>query len=161
MGGLCFPCVIVTTTNMNSFLLTLLFDLLARFTFMLEEALVHLGLLNPTEEAHSADPYPTHYVLSMDNRSPSVLPAAPVQVKTTLIKSSALPVVKYGNSIRRSKVEEHGDEDDLICAVCLNYIEKSDEIKELSNCSHVFHRECLDTWINKDQVTCPLCRSTL
>ncbi|XVE64571.1 hypothetical protein DITRI_Ditri07aG0111000 [Diplodiscus trichospermus] len=162
MGGLSFPCFVVKTTNINSFALKLLFSLLTRLTFMLEEALVHLGLINPAEEAYSADhQYPTNPVLSMDStRSPdSYLVPDPVEVETTalLIKNS-LPVVEYGNFIRRFKVHE---DDDVICVVCLNHIEKSDEIRALSHCCHMFHRECLDAWVNKDRVTCPLCRSAL
>ncbi|XP_022737305.1 E3 ubiquitin-protein ligase EL5-like [Durio zibethinus] len=131
---------------------------------MLEEALVHLGLTKPTE-VHLADDhqYPTNYVVSMDStQSPSSPVLAPVKVETTLIKNS-LQIVEYGNFIRRFQVHEDDDDDDddMTCVVCLNYIEKSDEIRELSNCSHVFHRECPDTWVNNDRVTCPLCRSTL
>ncbi|XVF10277.1 hypothetical protein REPUB_Repub07fG0168800 [Reevesia pubescens] len=161
MGGVCFPCFVMNTTNINSFASTLLFNLLTRFIFMLEETLVYLGLIKPTDEAHSADDhqYPTNYVLPMDStRSPnSSLVTSPVQVETTFIKNS-LPVVEYGNFIRKFQVHEEGD---LTCTVCLNCIEKLDEIRELSNCSHVFHRECLDKWVDKDRVTCPLCRSTL
>ncbi|XWS38119.1 hypothetical protein CRYUN_Cryun19dG0102900 [Craigia yunnanensis] len=158
MGGLSFPCIVMNTTNMNSFALTLLFNLLTRFTFMLEEKLVHLGLIKPTEEAYSADhQYPTNSVLSMDSTNSSLV-QAPVQVETTTLIKNSLPVVEYGNFIRRFKLRE---DDEVSCVVCLNYIEKSDEIRELSNCSHVFHRECLDNWVNKDRATCPLCRSTL
>ena len=124
MGGLSFPCVVMNTTNMNSFTLTLLFNLLTRFTFMLEETLVHLGLIKPTEEAYSADhQYPTNYVLSTDSTNSSLVPA-PIQVETTTLIINSLPVVEYGNFIRRFKVHK---DDDVTCAVCLNYIEKSDE----------------------------------
>uniref|UniRef100_A0A0D3FZB0 RING-type domain-containing protein n=1 Tax=Oryza barthii TaxID=65489 RepID=A0A0D3FZB0_9ORYZ len=37
-----------------------------------------------------------------------------------------------------------------------------DEVRRLSNCRHVFHRGCLDRWIeHDDQRTCPLCRAPL
>ncbi|KAF5811974.1 putative transcription factor C2H2 family [Helianthus annuus] len=36
-----------------------------------------------------------------------------------------------------------------------------DLIREIVNCKHVFHRECLDKWVDVGQVNCPLCRSVL
>ncbi|KAB1209671.1 RING-H2 zinc finger protein RHA1a [Morella rubra] len=50
------------------------------------------------------------------------------------------------------------------CAVCLNQLSMDDEIRELRNCCHVFHRECIDRWVDRDHenhVTCPLCRTPL
>lgn len=51
------------------------------------------------------------------------------------------------------------------CAVCLNQLGMRDEVRELRNCCHVFHRECLDRWLDHDRdhhhKTCPLCRAPL
>ncbi|CAL0312632.1 unnamed protein product [Lupinus luteus] len=60
-----------------------------------------------------------------------------------------LPVVSYKDLV---------DPPDS-CAVCLNEFEEVDEIRRLANCTHVFHRGCLDRWIGYDQRTCPLCRT--
>ncbi|KAI3968045.1 hypothetical protein MKX01_029295 [Papaver californicum] len=56
---------------------------------------------------------------------------------------------------------ESSSESETICAVCMNYMDRSHEMRMLSNCCHVFHRECLDKWVDQNQVTCPLCRSNL
>lgn len=45
------------------------------------------------------------------------------------------------------------------CAVCLYEFEGDAEVRRLSNCRHVFHRCCLDRWVEHDQRTCPLCRA--
>ncbi|KAK4746471.1 hypothetical protein SAY87_012783 [Trapa incisa] len=45
------------------------------------------------------------------------------------------------------------------CAVCLYEFEAGEEIRRLRNCPHVFHRGCLDRWMDCDQMTCPLCRT--
>jgi RING-H2 zinc finger protein RHA1 len=45
------------------------------------------------------------------------------------------------------------------CAVCLYEFEGGDEIRRLTNCRHIFHRSCLDRWMDHDQKTCPLCRT--
>ncbi|KAL6006765.1 Homeobox protein B-H1 [Asimina triloba] len=47
------------------------------------------------------------------------------------------------------------------CVICLREFEGDEEIRLLSNCEHVFHRGCLDRWMNFDQQTCPLCRAHL
>ncbi|KAL0923554.1 hypothetical protein M5K25_007616 [Dendrobium thyrsiflorum] len=47
------------------------------------------------------------------------------------------------------------------CAVCLYGFDASEEVRLLSNCRHLFHRCCLDRWIELDQQTCPLCRKSL
>ncbi|ERM96622.1 hypothetical protein AMTR_s00001p00271850 [Amborella trichopoda] len=66
-----------------------------------------------------------------------------------LIKSK-LAVVEY---------EEKDEESD--CVVCLNSLERGQKVRELCNCKHVFHRVCLDKWVDLGQTTCPLCRSSL
>ncbi|KAK9291784.1 hypothetical protein L1049_019734 [Liquidambar formosana] len=40
-------------------------------------------------------------------------------------------------------------------------MEANHEVRKLCNCSHAFHKDCLDAWIDEGQVTCPVCRSKL
>ncbi|WCJ42909.1 RING/U-box superfamily protein [Euphorbia peplus] len=55
------------------------------------------------------------------------------------------------------------------CAVCLGKLDGDDEVRELRNCCHVFHRDCIDRWVDHDDdhdhdenhKTCPLCRAPL
>ncbi|WOK94394.1 E3 ubiquitin-protein ligase [Canna indica] len=48
------------------------------------------------------------------------------------------------------------------CAVCLNEVRRRDSVWELANCAHVFHKGCLDRWLDHDErLTCPLCRVQL
>jgi hypothetical protein len=47
------------------------------------------------------------------------------------------------------------------CIVCLERLEATDEVRRLGNCAHVFHRGCIDGWIDLGRTTCPLCRSRL
>ncbi|KAK1392153.1 RING-type domain-containing protein [Heracleum sosnowskyi] len=53
------------------------------------------------------------------------------------------------------------DEREGQCAVCLNAMEAKELTRDLHNCSHVFHKQCLDAWIDNNNVTCPLCRADL
>ncbi|KAE8665801.1 hypothetical protein F3Y22_tig00112528pilonHSYRG00030 [Hibiscus syriacus] len=63
-----------------------------------------------------------------------------------------LPVVKFDELFVVGNPPES-------CAVCLYEFEGGEEIRWLRNCRHVFHRACLDCWVDHDQKTCPLCRT--
>ncbi|XP_022730878.1 E3 ubiquitin-protein ligase RHA2A-like [Durio zibethinus] len=65
------------------------------------------------------------------------------------------------------------------CAVCLSQLKEGDEVRELRNCRHLFHKDCIDRWVDYGQdhdhdydhdhdnddednhKTCPLCRAPL
>ncbi|XP_010932314.1 brassinosteroid-responsive RING protein 1 [Elaeis guineensis] len=48
------------------------------------------------------------------------------------------------------------------CAVCLSEVGRKDRVWELRNCRHVFHKVCLDRWLDHDEhLSCPLCRAPL
>lgn len=76
-------------------------------------------------------------------------PTKPPSVSASLIRD-LLPETKYG--------EEAGVEEGCSCAVCLLEFSSEDEIRCLRNCRHIFHRNCVDRWIDLDQKSCPLCR---
>ncbi|KAL8498490.1 hypothetical protein ACS0TY_021715 [Phlomoides rotata] len=63
-----------------------------------------------------------------------------------------LPVVKYSDLAEQVDLPEN-------CVVCLYEFKGGDEIRRLTNCRHIFHRCCLDRWMDHDQKTCPLCRT--
>ncbi|XP_059643562.1 brassinosteroid-responsive RING protein 1-like [Cornus florida] len=69
-------------------------------------------------------------------------------VSAVLIRE-LLPVVKFSDLVDPPES----------CAVCLYEFDGSDEIRRLTNCRHIFHRSCLDRWMDHDQKTCPLCRT--
>lgn len=46
------------------------------------------------------------------------------------------------------------------CSICLNEeIEQLD--KCINNCGHIFCKSCLDTWLNRGNSECPLCRQKI
>ncbi|CAK9156598.1 unnamed protein product [Ilex paraguariensis] len=71
-------------------------------------------------------------------------------VSAVLIRE-LLPIVKFSDLIDPPES----------CAVCLCEFDGSDEIRRLTNCRHIFHQSCLDRWMDRDQKTCPLCRTPL
>ncbi|KAG6593657.1 putative E3 ubiquitin-protein ligase RHA1A, partial [Cucurbita argyrosperma subsp. argyrosperma] len=64
-----------------------------------------------------------------------------------------LPVVKFSDVPQAAEAAAES------CAVCLYEFEGAEEIRWLTNCKHIFHRGCVDRWMDHDQKTCPLCRT--
>ncbi|XP_077247573.1 brassinosteroid-responsive RING-H2 [Tasmannia lanceolata] len=73
------------------------------------------------------------------------------QSVSAMLIREILPVVKFEDL-------SSGETPDS-CAVCLYEFEGAEEIRRLTNCRHIFHRSCLDRWLDHDQKTCPLCRT--
>lgn len=131
----------------------MLLNLLSYLRLVFMEAFSHLGRLNPPEQADTEEET-TNYVLLMDELCPSPVPV-PIHILTALIKKR-LPVINFSSFLKR--LGKHEDDEESMCPVCLECIKGKDEIRELCNCSHVFHRHCLDTWVDEGKVACPSCR---
>ncbi|KAI3875357.1 hypothetical protein MKX03_027451 [Papaver bracteatum] len=71
-----------------------------------------------------------------------------------------LRVMEFGDFCRKSK-KMKVEEADSICSICLDCLKTTDKIRELSRCSHVFHKGCLDMWIDRHRFSCPCCRARL
>ncbi|OWM80836.1 RING-H2 finger protein ATL39-like [Punica granatum] len=44
------------------------------------------------------------------------------------------------------------------CAICLNGYKKGDMYRIFPVCRHIFHCQCIDTWLLRSR-SCPICRS--
>ncbi|XP_039054564.1 probable E3 ubiquitin-protein ligase XERICO [Hibiscus syriacus] len=49
---------------------------------------------------------------------------------------------------------------DRKCPVCLTRFKPESEVNNLT-CGHLFHKVCLEEWLNYRKVTCPSCRTPL
>ena len=69
-----------------------------------------------------------------------------------------VPVYPTAQEIERAttlfRVNRHQDD---ICAICQDEIDINQEIRQIDHCSHLFHRDCIDTWFQAN-VHCPTCR---
>ncbi|XP_058739908.1 brassinosteroid-responsive RING protein 1-like [Vicia villosa] len=113
----------------------LFLHLLSLFAFLRSLAISFLSLLHLSDisTATSSESHSDHPTLS-----------------ATLIREF-LPVVNFRDLAEDSKSVE--------CAVCLNEFAGEEEIRCMTNCKHIFHKRCVDSWIDHDQKTCPLCRT--
>ncbi|XP_031110503.1 RING-H2 finger protein ATL57-like [Ipomoea triloba] len=62
-----------------------------------------------------------------------------------------LPAVAYASL---------GVKDMSECSICLGLFEEVEIVKVMPECCHVFHGECIDTWLST-RPSCPLCRASL
>ncbi|KAG6730089.1 hypothetical protein I3842_01G061900 [Carya illinoinensis] len=72
-----------------------------------------------------------------------------------LLIQEFLPVMKFQDLAESARPGDLPES----CAVCLYEFEDGEEIRWLRNCRHIFHRTCLDQWMDHDRKTCPLCRT--
>lgn len=84
-----------------------------------------------------------------ESNAPQPEPSIQFQSLSAVLLRELLPVVKFSELIDPPES----------CVVCLYEFDGGDEIRVLSNCRHVFHRCCLDRWMDHDRKTCPLCRT--
>lgn len=95
--------------------------------------------------------------LFSDSSSQTSSCSAPTSSANLKIVRESLSLTTFGN-IEHRLPEGHDDS----CAVCLNELRKNSQVWELTNCCHVFHKQCLERWLCYDnRLTCPLCRASL
>jgi hypothetical protein len=62
--------------------------------------------------------------------------------------------IESNSQIKKFQVNEF--EEGANCVICLSEYEKNEKIRILNNCSHSFHKSCIDKWL-KSKGKCPLC----
>lgn len=55
--------------------------------------------------------------------------------------------------------KEEEEEEEICCPICLVEFEAEDAVTHLPGCAHLFHLHCIDAWLLRGHLTCPLCRS--
>ncbi|CAO2837656.1 unnamed protein product [Amaranthus hypochondriacus] len=82
---------------------------------------------------------------------PAQISWPPKKPESASIIQDMLPVMKFSDIAW--KVQH--------CVICLYEFKDDDEIRRLRNCTHMFHRWCVDRWMEHDQNNCPVCRTPL
>ncbi len=94
------------------------------------------------------------YLIASDNQQQPAQYGSVSQVNKDIPATNYLKFKTVQNLYSRQK--------DTTCSICsIDYTEK-DTVELLKNCSHYFHKECIDTWKKtKPDSTCPICRITI
>jgi len=61
-----------------------------------------------------------------------------------------LPLINY----------QQGTGENTLCSICLNDFEVEEQVLQLPECHHLFHRECIRVWLGT-HLDCPYCRSNV
>ena len=62
--------------------------------------------------------------------------------------------------LKLKKIKENDILTETVCSICLeNY--KKNEFYRVLNCNHIFHKKCIDRWLKKDHLNCPMCRADI
>ncbi|KAJ3682520.1 hypothetical protein LUZ60_015093 [Juncus effusus] len=86
-----------------------------------------------------------HRQSTQNNPFTPIITLKPQGLKPSLICS--IPVVKFSKSCTSN----------ILCTICLNEFQVEEKLRLLPNCSHAFHIDCVDTWLQRN-TNCPLCR---
>ncbi|CAK9318740.1 unnamed protein product [Citrullus colocynthis] len=86
-------------------------------------------------------PSPTAYSPALETRG----------LDESVIRS--IPLLQYKKSTAK---EETSSE----CAVCLSEFEEDETVRIIPICSHLFHIDCIDIWLQNNP-NCPLCRTSI
>ncbi|XP_037451089.1 RING-H2 finger protein ATL1-like [Triticum dicoccoides] len=94
-----------------------------------------------------------------DHELPVVHGPTPDEPCTGLGESAirALPAFRYTKAAK-DDAATGGDASE--CAVCLGEFQEGERVRLLPGCLHVFHAECIDTWL-QGCANCPLCRAAI
>ncbi|XP_010468167.1 PREDICTED: putative RING-H2 finger protein ATL61 [Camelina sativa] len=63
----------------------------------------------------------------------------------------SIPTIDFNSKDFKDMVE---------CAICLAELVDGDKARALPSCDHLFHVECIDSWL-KSHSTCPICRKSV
>ncbi|RZR70503.1 hypothetical protein BHM03_00000320 [Ensete ventricosum] len=119
----------------------LFFQFLAWVDFAISLVSSYLGLCGPPEPLTPTWGEHALYLPATETPSSSI--------------KKQLRVVAFSRFARRRRVEE------LTCVICLSEVAGGHEVRELGNCAHGFHADCIDRWVDVGRDTCPLCRAHL
>ncbi|KAG6534352.1 RING-H2 finger protein ATL16-like [Zingiber officinale] len=132
-----FPILVITILGM----LTTSVILVSYYLFVVRcrlSWLRHSSLLASRRHRNLLHIPPVIHALSTESRG----------LDTSAIRS--IPVVTFSAGEKMASFRE--------CAICLSEFHNEERLKLLPGCSHPFHIDCIDTWLQFN-ANCPLCRS--
>uniref|UniRef100_A0A1J3EFV4 RING-type E3 ubiquitin transferase n=1 Tax=Noccaea caerulescens TaxID=107243 RepID=A0A1J3EFV4_NOCCA len=71
-----------------------------------------------------------------------------------------IPIFKFKKRDAVVGGEEDENKSSQECSVCLSEFQEEEKLRIIPNCCHVFHIDCIDTWLQSN-ANCPLCRTSV
>lgn len=68
----------------------------------------------------------------------------------------SIPILQF----KKKGSKDFGERSFCECAVCLNEFQEDERLRIIPSCSHVFHIDCIDVWL-QNNANCPLCRTSI
>ncbi|XP_019096447.1 PREDICTED: uncharacterized protein LOC109130836 [Camelina sativa] len=83
----------------------------------------------------------------------------PLTQQPLFMKGTVKLTQKVYNVVRRNSVPSETNLE-TTCAICLEDLDlsRTEDYCHVPNCSHCYHEECLNKWVDRSNGTCPLCR---
>lgn len=72
-------------------------------------------------------------------------------------RGTVLERMRLPGSEETAPEEEEDDDEEPVCAICLEEFETGQQVRLLA-CSHLYHRTCIDPWLQSSSNSCPLCK---
>ncbi|KAK8327609.1 hypothetical protein V6Z12_A11G194200 [Gossypium hirsutum] len=71
-----------------------------------------------------------------------------------------IPVLVYGESMMPSSEPSCSDTISELetCAICLEEYVHGERVRVLPRCKHMFHKDCIEEWLEVPSLHCPICR---
>ena len=70
-----------------------------------------------------------------------------------VIVSASQDLIDSASSLRTLEADT-----DTQCSICQDTMLQGEQIRTLRACSHEFHDSCIDNWLLRRSVLCPMCR---
>lgn len=131
------------------------------------DSLGRLGLIDPSAAGASVDSRP-EAANAYENSDLSIDPGFNDLLDSTIDLIAFLIVHHYGSlaappdairNIPEAQITETQVLQNRRCPICLENFTLRERVKLLP-CAHIYHKECIETWLNIHG-TCPVCRQTL
>lgn len=75
------------------------------------------------------------------------------------VELEAIPVIVFGSESNLQSSQPSSELES--CAICLEEYVNGDRVRVLPRCKHMFHKSCIEKWLQVPSLQCPICRDRI
>ncbi|XP_059445045.1 RING-H2 finger protein ATL39-like [Corylus avellana] len=113
--------------------------------------------LSSTLAAASSDPFEAEPVLA-PVRVPARSKSVPIE---QVMPSFVIQIGSNEHEVASKSGGGGGEGEGECCAICLEEFKDGELCRMFPKCNHEFHGPCVNDWLLRQNLTCPLCRNSL